>query len=570
MAAALSRMRLVSLLVCCLVLFNAVRAYAIPSEISHTAIPPMAAEAADILGVSSHVQRVIVLQGEINRGAKGAPQNELLWRKSVILRKILLGYLEVRRTTDCIDVALDDTYDSLDKVTRSRDRKVQLANIANFTQFGCLFNTAAYCRLKAKSLESSILGIAAATLTITFSTLALGLSYTGTSKDFSPPNALADFFALGSAAECRLPDHIDKFLNAIPVGAKRSRREESLERWKTRYRVDTSNQAALTELSGLRQRKHGEPIGLLNQRLVLLYGLNALVEEFDGELLELLTLIETPASSIENSTQISTTAEAAALKPEAIEVARLLKIQPQVARLMALRAGSMIPVSDTEQLDLEVLLLEKILGGALEVRNVVDRIDHEKHYELDIVLSDLIRKRHAAIQLNNTANFTQTGVQKSIANALYIKGKATYATEILMVMSGVNIGLSTLALYQARGGKRKLDSETNVLAHLFELDPPDRYRLSPFMAEFLNSVPPGAKTATTRKQQLVEHWKKHQILNEGADQKRLKRLSAMQEMHGKRSESIELVTTRIRMLFDVRALVETLDGGLLDLLSAVQ
>lgn len=100
-------------------------------------------EASDILGVRSNVERILELQA-----AGSQPNEELLWNKAIVLKQLLLGYLEVRQTSDLLDEAIDDTYDAIDKQVRNVNRRVEFANIANFTTFGVLFNIAAADRLK--------------------------------------------------------------------------------------------------------------------------------------------------------------------------------------------------------------------------------------------------------------------------------------------------------------------------------------------------------------------------------------------------------------------------------------
>jgi hypothetical protein len=71
-------------------------------------------------------------------------------------------------------------------------------------------------------------------------------------------------------------------------------------------------------------------------------------------------------------------ADAGGLSPGAREAANLLGILPKVERLQQLNRGrnENAPLSD-EELALRVAVLDKILGGELEVRVVTGRIDRE-------------------------------------------------------------------------------------------------------------------------------------------------------------------------------------------------
>jgi hypothetical protein len=404
-------------------------------------------------------------------------------------------------------------------------------------------------------------------LTLGLSSLALALGRTGKSRNSFPPNALAGFFDLGAPPEYQLPDLINKFVNSTPPGGSKTRKEQTLELWKSQFNVDASRKDLSGNLASFPQKKHGESIGFLNNRLVLLYSLNALIEEFDQELLALLSYVESPVGSPGNEGEQVTFTIADELSAGAIEAAKLLKIQPQVRQLIDLQHENRAP--DLERLRLEVLVLERTLGAALEVRKAVDSVDKQKHYQLDVVLADMTGKRNRAILLNNTLNFTQIGVLKDIAGGMFFNDQPNTGTELIMTFNGVGIVLSSLALMQSRGGKRKLDSETNVLAHFLNLAPPDKYRFSPLLWEFLNSVPPNSTGSMTRREQLIAHWQEHHVVSKTEKQKRLSQLAAMPDVRGKGYDTIGLINKRLRMLFDVRAAVEALDGEVLDLLKVV-
>ena len=170
--------RLIALLLGCLLVGQSVLPFAVFAAGETRAPSEGAYEAADILGVRNNVDRILALQT-----AGGAPSEELLWNKAIVLKQLLLGYLEVRQTSDLLDESIDETYDAIDKQVRTVNRRVELANTVNFTTFGVLFNIAAADRLRGAFSSSNVLMFTSASLTAGLGAVAVGLSYTGASVD---------------------------------------------------------------------------------------------------------------------------------------------------------------------------------------------------------------------------------------------------------------------------------------------------------------------------------------------------------------------------------------------------
>lgn len=443
-------------------------------------------QTAQILGVSAELE---ALQG----GAADLATRDRLRAK--IMNRILLGYLEVRETSDRIDVDLDNAYGAIAGLASRQQLGARLANTANFIQFGVLFTLGACLRLDKQFLAAKYLTNTTAGINLALSSLALYALHSGRDKR---PVAAETLLALHTSG---LPTSVDRYLNSRPVGESRTRKELAIAEWRKRFDVD--DYAALASAKAHR-------LGQLNDRLVILYSLNAQVEQFDDDLLALLQTIQ--ANEVRSVSDLDSVRDA----------------------------------------DFNIDAFEKVLAGALEVRNFVDRVDREKHYQFDVVLSDMTRRRDRALTLNNIANFTQTGVIKSIAGAQFFKRNAPAGNRLLTVMSGLNILLATVGIYESRGGKRKIDTDTNVLASFFNLDvAPDR-RVSPLIESYLQQ----------RRAELLTRWKQHHIISDTPGERTLSRLADTPENFGKKVDTIPFVRKRLRMMFDVRALVERLDDHL--------
>ena len=525
---------------------------------SDTRIDSGTFEAVDILGVRTTVERILALQS-----AGDATSEELLLNKAIVLRKLLLGYLEVRQTSDLLDEAIDDTYDAIDKQVRKVNRRVELTNTVNFTTFGILFNIAAADRLQGNFKSSNALTFVSAGLTAGLGALAVGLSYTGASVDKCNPNPLADVFGFENAS-VRLPELVNAYINATPKGATQSRKAAMLDMWKSEFGLKDST-SAREVLAAESKRRHRVSTRLLNKRLALLFSLNALAEQFDSELLALLRTIEsTSPPSTGGGSSLTVTRQ---LGASGIEAAKLLRVEQCAAAIISANIAGPRNGSDLRTLAQDLYMLEKILGAAFEVRQVVDCIDRDKHYQFDVLLPQLVRVRDRVNLLSNTATFTEIGVLKSIAGGDFVRKDTSAGAQKIMVMDALAVAISTANLAFLKLYRHKQSSEVNVLANVFGFDAPSDSRFTPLISEYLESVPPGSKTGMTRKQQLINRWK--QIGRLSSKKGSAEALASMPSTHNKRVETIELVNKRVEMLFDLSGAVETLDSELLNLLTAV-
>jgi hypothetical protein len=516
-----------------------------------------AKEAADILGVRSNVDRILELQT-----AGGAPTEELLWNKAIVLKQILLGYLEVRQTSDLLDESIDDTYDAIDRDVRKVNRRVELANIANFTAFGVLFNIAAADRLKKLFQRSNVLTFVAGSLSAGIGAASVGLSYTGASIDRCRPNPLADVFGLEKAS-VHLPELVSKYIEATPKGQTQSRKQAMLHSWKSEFGLSESS-ASQQLLAANSPKRHIASLRLLNQRLALLFSLNAAAEQFDNELLALLRAIESNSVPTTNGPTLAANNQ---IGGRGVEAAKLLRVEQSAATIITMNRTGARNGADLQTLALDLYILEKILGAALEVRQVVDRIDQEKHYQFDILRPQLVRVRDRVNLLTNTANFTEIGVLKNIAGGDFYHHHNRAGAVTLMTMDAVSVLLSTANLAYLKMYRHKQNSEVNELANILKFDAPSQYHFSSLISSYFEAVPPGSASGITRKEELLNHWKRTGMLPN--KERTAESLASLPSMHDKRVETIELVNKRVQMLFDVRGSVETLDSGLLELLNAV-
>jgi len=80
-------------------------------------------------------------------------------------------------------------------------------------------------------------------------------------------------------------------------------------------------------------------------------------------------------------------------------------------------------------------------------------------------------------------------------------------------------------------------------------------------------VPPNSIEHKTRKEALIEAWKKGQYLKNHSEE-HLNKLAVVTPPGTKYREDIKLLGDRIRMLYDVQWTIEQLDAELLELMRA--
>jgi hypothetical protein len=257
----------------------------------------------------------------------------------------------------------------------------------------------------------------------------------------------------------------------------------------------------------------------------------------------------------------------AELSPGATEAANLLGILPKVQRLQKISRVRDInqPMSD-EELGLKVDILDRIMGGSLEVRMVAGRIDRELAWAYSSQ-GMLEAKRQKILNYLFTANFMQGGILGVLSGPAFLHNDPRAGTELLLVASSIGLGLSTAALIEARRGSKKMDTETTVLANVFGLKAPETLHKPEIVTKFMNAVPPDTKGDKSRIKLLMEQWQKEHYLH-STEEQNLRRLAAFQPQGQDYKENIKLISTRIRMLFDTQWTVEQLDEELLELLRA--
>lgn len=255
-----------------------------------------------------------------------------------------------------------------------------------------------------------------------------------------------------------------------------------------------------------------------------------------------------------------------ALTPGAREAANLIGVLPKVERLQQLRASHPGSELTDEELALKVELLDQIMGAALEVRMVADRIDRELSWAYN-GKGMMEAKKQKYLNYLFIASFMQGGILGVTAGREFLLHHTNTGAELLLVASSVGLGLSIIqTIVQRQKGSKPVDGGTTTLAHVFNLQEEKEAQHNPeIVYKFLDSPPLGSTTGKSRKDILIDDWKKGHYLKKNAN---LYTLAAMEKSPGKYKENIGILGNRIRMLFDTQWTVEQLDEELLELLRA--
>lgn len=502
-------------------------------------------QAADILEVREQVDRLQRLRQNPN-----ASREELLLLRACLLRKILRGVLEVRQYCNKLDLERAYTYDIMQKETRRQALVSQMFTLANFAQLSTFYTLEPFMRLQEQFVTSAVFTTVSGSLNTTISTLSRVHGALAKASHVAPPPVLGNLVEGGPIDTSGMPPLLDRYFDARSPGSDKSRRQELFAFWLSQYRIDASRREHLCSLA---DRKRAS-LKLLRSRILLLWSLHTAVQQFDWDLLALLKLVSTPADQLAAGGSGRTAADSN-------EVARFLGLGSYVDELKSLKSSGQEVDRENE---LELLVLEKTLEGALDIQAATDRVDEDLYYNYHIVLSDLLGSRAKWLQLNYDANFLQSGILGINAGRLYLLKESFQGDRLFVISGGMGTALTTLAALQMHGFWRKSDTGPNSLAEIFNLHPQTDYRFSPFVSQLLNSPPPGSIDGKSRRERLNEAWRRNHVTTMNLDS--AKTLQAVSAMPSHKNDTINVVKNRITLLHSLKKELESFQVEALDVL----
>lgn len=498
-------------------------------SIGEELLTPEAAQCADILGIRQEAEQVV------SRRRAGAHGEELNGLRARVLRKILQGVLEVQVAESRLEMEMAYTYDVQQRTQRRINTVNQLFNIANFLQFGVLYTIEPFSRIHKQFIQSAICTTVGGGVGLTLPILNILYNKTAKASNLTPPDYFAHIVDGKPVDGTNLPPIVAAYLDSPSSGSSISRRAALNAEWNKRYHADMSKQETLCGIDDGKSKS----LFVLQSRIVLLWSLYTKIQGLDDQLLILLDQVGGYHAEQDLLTAKADPAAVKSLGPDAEEAERLLHVEPLVDEL---RSGT---ANSERKTELELVLIENILAGYLDLRIGADTCQEQLNYQYDVVLAQLMARRGKFLQRTYEANFIQTNTLGTIAGYNYLRGHSRAGTECFAVANSVGTLITTVSLIATQGGWRKTDTGPNSLADFFNLRANEKHGFSNFVWNFLNDAGPDTD-GKTRREYLVEIWKKNAVVNMDIDSKRnQEKLGGMPSC---KSDTIKLVLNRIALL----------------------
>jgi hypothetical protein len=190
-------------------------------------------------------------------------------------------------------------------------------------------------------------------------------------------------------------------------------------------------------------------------------------------------------------------------------MARIIGVESDIEMLSSLAAAkeaSAAPGPSLAELSLHQQITNAVIAASLDVDSVAAEIDYER--EQTVELRSLWRyKWDRAIGTTNVAVLA-AGTGLGIVSGLLQFSKATSSAgnAVGFAAGGISTLFSLRGFRQVHGGKRPAWVLPNMLA-AFLGQPEEQHSHYPDdIRSYLNSVPPGAASQASRKEQMVAGW----------------------------------------------------------------
>jgi len=195
------------------------------------------------------------------------------------------------------------------------------------------------------------------------------------------------------------------------------------------------------------------------------------------------------------------------LSPHAQQAARIMGIEPLLARLSILSAarGASSTGMSLEELALHQQITEAVVAASLDVDSVVDRIDYERAQIVELQ-SILLARRQRALGSTNLATLALSTGLGAVSGVLQFSDTTKgVGNAIGFAAGGLSTLLSIRSLRQQHSGARPAWALPSMLAPLLT-DPRENsvYPAEPWA--YLNSAPEGGASQASRREQLLAGW----------------------------------------------------------------
>jgi hypothetical protein len=284
-------------------------------------------------------------------------------------------------------------------------------------------------------------------------------------------------------------------------------------------------------------------------------------------------LTVTESNSSAAGTQ-SNEGERSKLPTNALQMARIIGVESDIEKLSSLTAAKEAgarPGLSLEELSLRQQITEAIIAASLDVDSVAAEIDYER--EQTVELRSLWRyKRDRAIGTTNVAVLA-AGTGLGIVSGLlqFSKTTSSAGNAIGFAAGGLSTLFSLRSFRQVHGGKRPAWVLPNMLA-AFLGEPEEQHSHYPDNVwAYLNSVPSGAASQVSRKDQMLAGWVAAGRIAPPNSPQWKRRIPLLTSTNAADKDlNIELMNERAAMLADVANQVLLMKHDLADLLRGLR
>jgi len=266
------------------------------SDYSTKTLSPGAREAANLLGILQKVERLIQLQQSRAGQDSTTLSDEELGLKVDVLDKVMGASLELRMITGRINREANWSLGGQQTLEARRQRNLNYLFAANFLQGGVLGIIAGPLNMHGLSATNTEFAIISSSVSLALSSLSLLESRSGTKKIDGNTNALADVFHLEYPEPVHKADIVTKYLNSVPPQSTDGKTRIAVlqEGWKKGHYLRSTSEEHLQKLASLVPpgKNYRENIGLIGQRIRMLYDTQTEIQQLDGDLLEILRAVD--------------------------------------------------------------------------------------------------------------------------------------------------------------------------------------------------------------------------------------------------------------------------------------
>jgi hypothetical protein len=284
-------------------------------------------------------------------------------------------------------------------------------------------------------------------------------------------------------------------------------------------------------------------------------------------------LVATEANPHFADTQ-SNEGERSQLPPNALQMARIIGVESDIEQLSSLAAAhgaGAVPGLSLEELSLRQQITDAVIVASLDVDSVAAEIDYER--EQTVELRSLWRyKRDRAIGTTNLAVLA-AGTGLGVVSGLlqFSKTTSSAGNAVGFAAGGISTLFSLRSYRQVHGGKRPAWVLPNMLA-AFLGQPEEQHSHYPDdIWAYLNSVPPGAASQASIKEQMLAGWVAAGRIGPPDSPQWKRRIALLTSTNAADKDlNVELMNERAAMLADVGDQVLLMKHDLADLLRGLR